>query len=76
VAQWKAELVAQRPKTAKLVCDERLREYVQQRLAGEVRLPDGTASGPETRAFWGATSLGARTAAGSARGVRSRSPNG
>ena len=28
VAQWKAELVARRPKTAKLAADERLREYV------------------------------------------------
>jgi len=43
VAQWKAELMARRPKTAKLVADERLREYVQDRLAGHVRLPDGTA---------------------------------
>ncbi len=33
VAQWKAELVARRPKTAKLAADERLREYVQDRLA-------------------------------------------
>jgi IS30 family transposase len=49
VAQWKAELVARRPKTAKLVADERLREYVQQRLAGEVCLPDGTpVTGPPT----------------------------
>jgi IS30 family transposase len=47
VAQWKAELLARRPKTAKLVVDARLREYVQQRLAGQVRLPDGTpAAGP------------------------------
>jgi hypothetical protein len=29
VAQWKAELMARRPKTAKLVADDRLREYVQ-----------------------------------------------
>jgi IS30 family transposase len=42
VAQWKAELVAQRPKTAKLVANERLREYVQERLSGQVRRPDGT----------------------------------
>jgi IS30 family transposase len=52
VAQWKAELVARRPKVAKLVADERLREYVQQRLAGEVRLSDGTpVAGPATTAF-------------------------
>src|SRR5206468_1604778 len=36
VAQWKAELVARRPKTAKLVANPRLRDYVQQRLAAEV----------------------------------------
>ena len=34
VAQWKAELVAQRPKAAKLVTNEPLRDYVQERLAG------------------------------------------
>jgi IS30 family transposase len=49
VAQWKAELVARRPKTAKLLADARLREYVQQRLSGEVRRPDGTpVTGPAT----------------------------
>src|SRR4051794_39690241 len=49
VAQWKAELVARRPKTAKLVTNALLREYVQQRLAGEVCLADGTpAAGPAT----------------------------
>ncbi|WP_091556558.1 IS30 family transposase [Micromonospora pattaloongensis] len=47
VAQWKAELLARRPKTAKLVVNERLREYVQERLSGQVRRPDGTpVSGP------------------------------
>ncbi|MEU6577585.1 IS30 family transposase [Streptomyces sp. NPDC046805] len=42
VAQWKADLVAQRPKEAKLAGNERLREYVQDRLLGVVRAPDGT----------------------------------
>src|SRR5512134_362655 len=37
VAQWKAELVARRPKTAKLAANEQLHEYVQDRLAGKVR---------------------------------------
>jgi hypothetical protein len=32
VAQWKSELVAQRPKTSKLVENDRLRQYVQDRL--------------------------------------------
>ena len=52
VAQWKAELMAQRPKTAKLVANERLREYVQQRLAGQVRRPDGTPVQGPTTATW------------------------
>ena len=42
VAQWKADLLARRPKTAKLVENERLRDYVQDRLAGAVRASDGT----------------------------------
>ena len=42
VAQWKAQQAAKRPKTAKLAGNDRLREYVQERLAGSVRRPDGT----------------------------------
>jgi IS30 family transposase len=54
VAQWKAELLAQRPKTAKLVANERLREYVKERLSGQVRRPDGTpAPGPVTAPWKG-----------------------
>jgi IS30 family transposase len=49
VAQWKAELVAQRPRTAKLAANDRLREYVQERLSGQVRRLDGTpVVGPAT----------------------------
>lgn len=49
VAQWKAQQAAKRPKPAKLVGNERLREYVQDRLAGNVRRPDGTVvPGPKT----------------------------
>jgi IS30 family transposase len=49
VAQWKAEMIARRPKTAKLATNDRLREYVQERLSGRVRRPDGTAvPGPAT----------------------------
>ncbi|MBB5803543.1 IS30 family transposase [Saccharothrix ecbatanensis] len=49
VAQWKAQQAAKRPKTAKPARDERLREYVQDRLAGNVRRPDGTVvAGPRT----------------------------
>jgi IS30 family transposase len=54
VAQWKAEIAARRPKTAKLAADERLREYVQERLSGQVRRPAGRAvSGPATRPWNG-----------------------
>ncbi len=42
VAQWKAQQAAKRPKTAKLVSNSRLREYVQDRLSGCVHRPDGT----------------------------------
>ena len=36
VAQWKAQQAAKRPKTAKLADNDRLREYVQERLSGSV----------------------------------------
>jgi len=48
VAQWKAELLARRPKAAKLATNEPLRQYVHERLAGEVKLPTSEESvGPE-----------------------------
>jgi IS30 family transposase len=54
VAQWKAQQAAKRPKTAKLVSNPRLREYVQQRLSGSVRRPDGTVvTGPKPPAWKG-----------------------
>jgi IS30 family transposase len=54
VAQWKAELVARRPKTAKLAANVVLREYVQERLAGHVRRPDGTVvAGPAVKPWKG-----------------------
>ncbi len=52
VAQWKAELVARRAKTAKLVANARLRDYVQERLSGQVRRPDGVAVAGPTPAPW------------------------
>jgi IS30 family transposase len=42
VAQWKAQQAAKRPKAAKLATYDRLREYVQERLCGNVRRPDGS----------------------------------
>jgi IS30 family transposase len=54
VAQWKAELVARRAKTAKLVAHPLLREYVQERLAGAVSRLDGTGIvGPATGSWTG-----------------------
>ena len=54
VAQWKAEQAAKRPKSAKLATNHRLRDYVQDRLSGKVRHPDGTeVSGPPVAAWKG-----------------------
>ena len=41
IAQWKAERQSHRPKTAKLASEERLRAYVQARLAGTIARTDG-----------------------------------
>ncbi len=47
-AQWHADRRARRPKVAKLVANDRLRDYGQERLAGVVTTPDSTAvPGPE-----------------------------
>ena len=40
-AQWHAERAARRPKVAKLVSNDSLRHYVQERLAGQITRPDG-----------------------------------
>ena len=49
-AQWHADRRAKRPKVAKLAKNERLREYVQDRLSGLITRPDGTeVAGPTVR---------------------------
>ena len=54
VAQWKAQQAAKRPKRAKLVENDRLRDYVHERLDGRIRRPDGTTvTGPATPAWKG-----------------------
>jgi IS30 family transposase len=54
VAQWKADLASRRPKTAKLVADPRLHAYVQDRLSGQIKTPDGTViGGPQPPRFTG-----------------------
>ncbi len=42
-AQWHADRRGRRPKPAKLAVNDDLRRYVQERLAGVVQRPDGTA---------------------------------
>jgi IS30 family transposase len=50
VAQWHADRQARRPKVSKLAANDRLRRYVQQRLAGTVHTPDGgEVAGPQVR---------------------------
>jgi IS30 family transposase len=49
-AQWHAERRASRPKVAKLAANDRLRDYVQNRLAGTIARPDGElVPGPTVR---------------------------
>ncbi len=49
-AQWHADRRAERPKVAKLASNEKLRTYVQDRLAGLITRPDGTeVPGPSVR---------------------------
>ena len=58
-AQWHADRRAKRPKVAKLAANEALRDYVQERLAGMVTAPDGTAiRGPAVP--WGGRRHGRR----------------
>lgn len=58
VAQWKAELVAKRPKPSKLSINQRLHDYVQERLEGKVRDAHGRyISGPKQAPFIGRNKL-------------------
>ncbi len=53
-AQWHADRRAKRPKTAKLAANERLRQYVQDRLDGTITRPDGMpAAAPEAKEWKG-----------------------
>ena len=52
VAQWKAQQVAKRPKVARLIVNDRLREYVQERLDGSVKRADGTVVAGPVTADW------------------------
>ena len=52
VAQWHAQRRARRPKTAKLVSNDRLRQYVQDKLSGVVRGADGQVVPGPSAAQW------------------------
>lgn len=54
VAQWKSELVARRPKLAKLLMNPHLRQYVQERLEGKIHdAQGGEIAGPRQAPFIG-----------------------
>ena len=78
VAQWHAERRARRPKVAKLATNERLRDYVQERLSGEVRdsgrQQDSRPVGAEVE--WQGQAAPRRPALGAGLESRSRSPTG
>ncbi len=71
IAQWHAERRARRPKTAKLVVNDKLRTYVQERLEGAVLGADvPLCSGRRARRGRAATSRTAPTGAGCRGGAR------
>jgi IS30 family transposase len=50
IAQWHRDRRAARPKMAKLAANQRPRDYVQDRLAGQIFAPDGSpVPGPQVR---------------------------
>ncbi len=53
IAQWHAERRARRPKDSKLAANERLRDYVQDRLSGAVQDANGRVVGPQGPAWKG-----------------------
>src|SRR6516165_8974292 len=46
-AQWHAERKSKRPKVAKLAANAKLRQYVQERLAGTISVGNGVTVGPD-----------------------------
>jgi hypothetical protein len=72
IAQWHAERRGRRPKVAKLVSNDELREYVQQRLSGALTAPKSKRElGHPGRLGRGATSRTEGTDGGSPPGARS-----
>jgi IS30 family transposase len=58
-AQWHADRKAKRPKAAKLLENDKLRSYVQDRLGGDIASSNGTTVGPKVN--WTGRGLGRRT---------------
>lgn len=48
-AQWHADRKSKRPKVAKLVSNDKLRRYVEERLAGNIKSSKGKPLGPEVQ---------------------------
>jgi transposase-like protein len=77
LAQWHAERRARRPKVAKLVVNDQLRQYVQDRLSGAVRnMADTRLSARPGRNRTARTSRSVVIAAGCRGGAQNRSPTG
>jgi len=72
VAQWKAELVARRPKRAKLVDNPRLHAYVQDRLSGQITRADGTVVPGPRAGVWTGPEQAASQGPGVGTGVEPR----
>jgi len=75
-AQWHAERRASRPKVSKLAVNDGLRDYVQDRLSGQIARPDGEAVPGPTVRFVGRRHGRRATGGGRSRGALSRSPTG
>jgi IS30 family transposase len=58
-AHWHADRKAKRPKAAKLLTNDKLRSYVQTRLAGAIANSNGATVGPKVS--WNGRGLGPRT---------------
>ena len=78
-AQWHAERRASRPKLSKLAANDELRDYVADRLGGQIARPDGELV-PGRQVRWTGRRHGPRKAScpdgGQRRGVLSRSRGG
>jgi hypothetical protein len=73
-AQWHAERKSKRPKAAKLVANEALRQYVQERLAGTIDARNVMRPAPRCIGM-GVVTVDAKIGAGPSRGVPNKFQN-